>query len=96
MRYFPKTSKPRGCGSPVIGRLLQRSRLAGWLAYYCFRLLLLVDVATFHRAHAQEPGGSRIPPASFQTTLVQGIVAQYLMNPDGFVDGLLLSNNTII
>jgi hypothetical protein len=96
MRSFPKTSKPRGCGSSPIGRLLQRSRVIGLLAYDCFWLLLLVEVTTFHRALAQEPGGSRIPAASFQTTVVQGVVAQYLMNPDGFVDGLLLSNNTII
>jgi hypothetical protein len=27
---------------------------------------------------------------------VQGVVKQYLMNPDALVDGLLLSNNTII
>ncbi len=27
---------------------------------------------------------------------MQGNVSQYLMNPDGYVDGLLLSNNTII
>ncbi len=59
-------------------------------------LLLLIEVTTFHKVQAQEPGGPRVPPASFQTTVVQGIVAQYLMNPDGFVDGLLLSNNTII
>jgi hypothetical protein len=59
-------------------------------------LFLLIDVTTFHKARAQGPGGPQVPPASFQTTVVQGVVAQYLMNPDGFVDGLLLSNNTII
>jgi hypothetical protein len=79
MRRFPKASRPRGWGSPV---------------YHYLWLLLLIDVTTFHEAHAQEPGGP--PPASFQTTVVQGVVAQYLMNPDGLVDGLLLSNNTII
>jgi hypothetical protein len=47
----------------------------------------------FLDARAQEPRG---PAASFQTTVVEGSVAQYLLNPDGYVDGLLLSNNTII
>jgi hypothetical protein len=47
-------------------------------------------------ARGQEPGGPPPPPASSQTTVVQDSVAQYLMNPDGYVDGLLLSNNTII
>jgi hypothetical protein len=96
MRCFPKASKPGGCGSPTIGRLRQRSWEVGRLAYHYLWLLLLIDAPTFDKAHAQESGGPRVPPASFQTTVVQGIVAQYLMNPDGFVDGLLLSNNTII
>lgn len=47
-------------------------------------------------ARAQEPRDPRAPAASFGTTAVQASVAQYLMNPDGYVDGLLLSNNTII
>lgn len=36
------------------------------------------------RAHKKprDPGPA---PASFQTTVLQGSVAQYLMNPDGFV-----------
>jgi hypothetical protein len=92
MRCFPKASK----GSPIIGRLRQRSRVVGRLACHYLWLLLLIDVATFHKARAQDAGGPRLPPASFQTTVVQGVVAQYLMNPDGFVDGLLLVNNTII
>jgi hypothetical protein len=33
---------------------------------------------------------------STRTTSWGLTVAQYLVNPDGFVDGLLLSNNTII
>jgi hypothetical protein len=66
------------------------------LAYSFFWLLVLIDFTTFRKARAQEPRGPRPPPASFQTTVVKGVVAQYLMNPDGFVDGLLLSNNTII
>jgi hypothetical protein len=59
-------------------------------------LLVLIEVTTVHKAYAQEPEGPQAPPVSFQTTVVQGVVAQYLMNPDGFVDGLLLSNNTVI
>jgi hypothetical protein len=47
-------------------------------------------------AYAQDPRGPRPPAASFQTTVVEGSVDRYLMNPDGFVDGLLLSNNTVI
>ncbi len=66
------------------------------LAYSFFWLLVLIDFTTFRKARAQEPRGPRPPPVSLQTTVVQGVVAQYLMNPDGFVDGLLLSNNTII
>ena len=51
-------------------------------------------------ARAQEAAGllSGGPgsPASLQTTVVQGAVTQYLMNPDGFVDGLLLANNVLV
>ncbi|HSZ80225.1 MAG TPA: hypothetical protein VK775_22660 [Chthoniobacterales bacterium] len=96
MRCFPEASKRCGWGSPIIGRFRQRSRAAGRLAWHYLWLLLLIDVTTFHKARAQDTGGPRLPPASFQTTVVQGVVAQYLMNPDGFIDGLLLSNNTII
>jgi hypothetical protein len=93
MRCFPKASK----GSPIIGRFRQRSRVVGRLAYHYLWLLVLIEVTTFHKADAQDAGGPRLPPpASFQTTVVQGVVAQYLMNPDGFVEGLLLANNTII
>jgi hypothetical protein len=60
-----------------------------------FWLLALTDL-TIPKARAQDPRDPRPPAASFQTTVVQGSVAQYLMNPDGFVDGLLLSDNTII
>jgi hypothetical protein len=96
MRCFPEASKRCGWGSPIIGRFRQRSRAAGRLAWHYLWLLLLIDITTFHKARAQDTGGPRLPPASFQTTVVQGVVAQYLMNPDGFIDGLLLSNNTII
>jgi hypothetical protein len=66
------------------------------VAYHYFWLLALIGTTTFQKAQAEDPGGPGPPPASFQTTVVEGVVAQYLMNPDGFVDGLLLSNNTII
>src|ERR1700679_3662325 len=82
MPCFPKASKPSGCDSPIIGRLRQRSWQRGRLAYHFLWLLLLIDVPTFHEAHGQDSGGPRVPPASFQTTVVQGVVAQYLMNPD--------------
>jgi hypothetical protein len=96
MQHFPTASKRPGWGSAIFGRVEQNSRVLARLAYHYLWLLLLIDVSTFHMAHAQEPGGPPVPPASFQTTVVQGVIAQYLMNPDGFVDGLLLSNNTII
>jgi hypothetical protein len=49
-----------------------------------------------YNIYGQELGGSRDSAAPFQTTVVQGSVTQYLLNPDGYVDGLLLANNTII
>src|SRR5260370_2869157 len=96
MRYSRTAPKLRDLGSAISGRLAQRLQVVARLAYSFFWLLVLIDFTTFHKARAQEPGGPRPPPASFQTTVVKGVVAQYLMNPDGFVDGLLLSNNTII
>jgi hypothetical protein len=96
MRPFPTASKPPGWGSAIFGRVEQSSQVLARLLYHYLWLLLLIDVSTFHKARGQEPGRPPVPPASFQTTVVQGVVAQYLMNPDGFVDGLLLSNNTII
>jgi hypothetical protein len=65
------------------------------LSYFFFGLVALVG-STFTTTRAQEPRDPGPAPASFQTTVLQGSVAQYLMNPDGFVDGLLLSDNTII
>jgi hypothetical protein len=96
LRCSPAASKPPARGSTIFRRLGQNSQLLARLVYGYFWLLVLIDVTTFQRARAQEPGGPRLPPASFQTTVVQGVVVQYLMNPDGFVDGLLLANNTII
>jgi len=64
------------------------------LFFGLFWLLAIADLTTLQKMDAQEPGKSRL--ASSNTVVVQGIVAQYLMNPDGFVDGLLLSDSTII
>jgi len=44
---------------------------------------------------AQQP----VPPppgGAAEVTSIRGTVSQYLMNPDGLVDGLLLSDNTIV
>jgi hypothetical protein len=96
MWWSPKAPKQRDSGSAISGRFAQSLRVVGRLAGSFFWLLVLIDFTTFNKARAQESRGPQPPPASFQMTVVQGIVAQYLMNPDGFVDGLLLSNNTII
>jgi hypothetical protein len=96
MRWSRTAPKLRDSGSAISGRLAQTLQVLARLAYSFFWLLVLIDFTTFHKARAQEAKGSRPPPTSLQTTVVQGSVAQYLMNPDGFVDGLLLSNNTII
>jgi hypothetical protein len=37
-----------------------------------------------------------LPGGAAQVTSIRGTVTQYLMNPDGLVDGLLLSDNTIV
>ncbi len=96
MRCSLTAPKLRDSGSAISGRLAQRLQVVARLAYSFFWLLVLIDFTTFRKGRAQEPRGPLPPPASFQTTVVKGAVAQYLMNPDGFVDGLLLSNNTII
>ena len=96
MRWSRTAPKLRDSGSAISGRLAQSLQVLARLAYSFFWLLVLIDFTTFHKARAQEPKVPRPPPTSFQTTVVQGSVAQYLMNPDGFVDGLLLSNNTVI
>jgi hypothetical protein len=36
------------------------------------------------------------PDRAIQTTSVRGTVSQYMMNPDGLVDGVLLSDGTIV
>ena len=46
---------------------------------------------------AQQPVPPPPPPGgAAQVTSIRGTVSQYLMNPDGLVDGLLLSDNTIV
>jgi hypothetical protein len=47
---------------------------------------------------AQQPVPPPPPPpgGAAQATSIRGTVSQYLMNPDGLVDGLLLSDNTIV
>ena len=49
---------------------------------------------------AQSPPAPLPPPApvaaSNQSTTLEGTAARYLMNPDGNVDGPLLTNNTIV
>jgi hypothetical protein len=66
----------------------------------CFWSLIVAGFPTWDHAWAQEPAGfppRQVPtPASLQTTVVQGAVAQYLLNADGIVDGLLLENNVMV
>jgi hypothetical protein len=45
---------------------------------------------------AQQPVPPPPPVTAAKTTAVQGTVAQYMLNPDGVVDGFLLSDNTIV
>jgi hypothetical protein len=59
-------------------------------------LLILAGFTTTCQLLGQEPEDPHASSNSFQTTVVQDVVSQYLMNPDGFVDGLLLANNTIV
>jgi hypothetical protein len=94
MRSPPTGSRSLGRSSTILGRLDRRSQVLAGPANWYIWILVLIGVTAFHKVGAQEPGDP--PPASFQTAVVQGVVAQYLMNPDGFVDGLLLANNIII
>jgi hypothetical protein len=45
---------------------------------------------------AQQPGSLVPPDRATRVTNVRGTVSQYMMNPDGLVDGILLSENTIV
>jgi hypothetical protein len=42
----------------------------------------------------QQP--ARTPDRATQATSIRGTVSQYMMNPDGLVDGVLLSDDTIV
>jgi len=70
------------------------------LLYAALWTIALAQVAVADDARAQAPGGPAPvgvpPPASSPTTVVQAAVAQYLMNPDGIVDGLVLETNAIV
>jgi hypothetical protein len=62
----------------------------------CLLLLALTGhpLLEMEDATAQEP---TVPSnESSQPNGVKGTVSQYLMNPDGVMDGLLLSNNTLV
>jgi hypothetical protein len=45
---------------------------------------------------AKQPLPPTPPDRATQATTVHGTVSQYMMNPDGLVDGVLLSDNTIV
>jgi hypothetical protein len=45
---------------------------------------------------AQQPEPPAPPVPGTQTTRIRGTVAQYMLNPDGLVDGVLLSDNTVV
>jgi hypothetical protein len=45
---------------------------------------------------AQRPGPPVPPDRATRATNVRGTVSQYMMNPDGLVDGILLSDKTIV
>jgi hypothetical protein len=45
---------------------------------------------------AQQPVPPAPPDRATQATSVRGTVSQYMMNPDGLVDGVLLSDDTIV
>jgi hypothetical protein len=45
---------------------------------------------------AQQPAPPAPPDPATQATSIRGTVSQYMLNPDGLVDGVLLNNNTIV
>jgi hypothetical protein len=45
---------------------------------------------------AQQPAPPPPPDHATQETSIRGTVSQYMLNPNGFVDGVLLSDNTIV
>jgi len=96
MRYSHRAVRPNRPGAAIPGRLVGSLGAVGRFLCSPLWLLLLVALATTDQTRGQEPKDPRSSSDAFETTVVQDVVAQYLMNPDGFVDGLLLSNNTVI
>jgi hypothetical protein len=94
MRCFSASSISLGRNFALRGSLALLWWVLARLACRYTWFLMLIGVMSFYQAGGQEP--TTPPPASFQTIVVQGVVAQYLMNPDGLVNGLLFSNNIII
>ena len=57
----------------------------------------ICSTSTLHlHCRAQQPVPPALPDLATQATSVRGTVSQYMMNPDGLVDGILLSDNTIV
>jgi hypothetical protein len=96
MRYSHRAAKLRRPGLAFLSRFAPNLGMLGRFLCSPRWLLLLAGFATTCQLRGQEPLDPRPSSSSFQTTVVQDVVAQYLMNPDGFVDGLLLANNTIV
>jgi hypothetical protein len=96
MRYFYRAAKLHHPSLAIPGRLAHSVGMVGRFLCSPGWLLLVAGFATTCQLRGQEPQDPRPSSSSFQTTVVQDVVSQYLMNPDGFVDGLLLANNTIV
>jgi hypothetical protein len=80
-------------GPPIREVVIWPQYLTKWA---CLLLIALAGHALLEveDATAQAPA---IPSnQSSQPSEVKGTVSQYLMNPDGVMDGLLLSNNTLV
>ncbi len=95
--YPHKSKTPLSNPVPLFSSLpsVQISWLPFVLSVPCWALLF-AGFATTCQLRGEEPLDTHPTSSSFQTTVVQDVVAQYLMNPDGFVDGLLLANNIIV
>jgi hypothetical protein len=96
MRYSHRAAKLDHPSFAIPARLSHSFEVVGRFFWSPRWLLLLAGFAATCQTRGQEPQNPLPSSSSFQTTVVQGVVAQYLMNPDGFVDGLLLANNTIV
>jgi hypothetical protein len=101
MRYSHRAAKLHHPGLAIPARLARSLERVGRFLCSPRWLLLLAGFGAASQLRGQEPVDPhlvdpRAPSSSFQTIVVQDVVAQYLMNPDGFVDGLLLANNTIV